>query len=101
MLHLNKKEFENYRNLEGAMPECVELRTKDRIVTGEHNGHGNSKFLNVYRDGKLVAEGVKTGKVLALIGKNNNMSNRRKLADLNKKRYDELELGEFVIKRYN
>lgn len=101
MLHLNKKEFENYCKLEGAMPECVELRTKDRVVTGEHVGRGNSKLLNVYRDGKLVAEMVKTGKVLALIGKNNSVPNRRKLADLNKKRYDELELGEFLIKRYN
>lgn len=101
MLHLNKKEFENYCKLEGAMPECVELRTKDRVVHGEHIGHGNSKFLNVYRDGKLVAKMVKTGKVLALISKNNSAPNRRKLADLNKKRYDELELGEFVIKRYN
>lgn len=44
---------------------------------------------------------VKTGKVLTLIGKNNSAPNRRKLADLNKKRYDELKLGEFVIKRYN
>lgn len=101
MLHLNKKEFENYCKLEGAMPECVELRTKDRIVHGERIGRGNSKFLNVYRDGKLVAEGVKTGKVLALIGKNNSAPNRRKLAYFNKKRYDELKLGEFVIKRYN
>lgn len=101
MLHLNKKEFENYCKLEGAMPECVELRTKDRVVHGERNGHGNSKFLNVYRDGKLVAEGVKTGKVLALIGKNNSVPNRYRLAYLNKKLYDELELGEFVIKRYN
>ena len=41
MLHLNKKEFENYRKLEGAVPECVELRTKDRVVTGEHVGRGN------------------------------------------------------------
>lgn len=101
MLHLNKKEFENYCKLEGAMPECVELRTKDRVVTGERVGYGNSKFLNIYRDGKLVAEMVKTGKVLAMIGKNNNTTNRRKLADLNKKHYDELKLGEFVIKRYN
>lgn len=101
MLHLNKKEFENYCKLEGAMPEFVELRTEDRIVTGERNGRGNSKFLNIYRDGKLVVEGVKTGKVLALIGENNSTSNRRKLADLNKKCYDELKLGEFVIKRYN
>lgn len=101
MLHLNKKEFENYCKLEGAMPECVELRTKERIVTGERIGHGNSKFLNVYRDGKLVAKMAKTGKVLALIDKNNSAPNRRKLADLNKKRYDELKLGEFVIKRYN
>ena len=101
MLHLNKKEFENYSKLEGAMPECVKLRTKDRIVPCERNGHGNSKFLNIYRYRKLVAEGVETGKVLALIGENNSTSNRRKLADLNKKRYDELKLGEFVIKRYN
>lgn len=101
MLHLNKKEFENYCKLEGAMPECVELRTKDRVVTGERVGRGNSKFLNVYRDGELVAEMVKTGKVLTLIGKNNSAPNRRKLADLNKRRYDELKLGEFVIKRYN
>lgn len=101
MLHLNKKEFENYCKLEGAMPECVELRTKDRVVTGERVGRGNSKFLNVYRDGELVAKMVKTGKVLTLIGKNNSAPNRRKLADLNKRRYDELELGEFVIKRYN
>lgn len=101
MLHLNKKEFENYRKLEGAMPECVELRTQDRVVTGERVGRGNSKFLNIYRDGKLVAGMVKTGKVLALISKNNSAPNRRKLADLNKKRYDELKLGEFVIKRYN
>ena len=101
MLHLNKKEFENYCKLEGAMPECVELRTQDRAVTGERIGRGNSKFLNVYRDGKLVAEMVKTGKVLALISKSNNAPNRRKLADLNNKRYDKLELGEFVIKRYN
>ena len=101
MLHLNKKEFENYCKLEGAMPECVELRTKERIVHGERIGQGNSKFLNVYRDGELVAKMVKTGKVLALIGKNNSVPNRRKLADLNKKRYDELDLGEFVIKRYN
>lgn len=48
MLHLNKKEFENYCKLEGAMPECVELRTKDRVVTGERIGRGNSKFLNIY-----------------------------------------------------
>lgn len=101
MLHLNKKEFENYCKLEGAMPECVELRTKERIVPGERIGRGNSKFLNVYRDGKLVAKMVKTGKVLTLIGKNNSAPNRRKLADLNKNRYDELVLGEFVIKRYN
>ena len=45
MLHLNKKEFENYCKLDGAMPECVELRTKDRVVPGERIGRGHSKFL--------------------------------------------------------